>query len=424
MMLNGEGTDEMSNAPLAEWLERYADVIVRVGLNLQAGQRLLIRGQVKSAPLVRQVVRSAYQAGARFVDVMWQDDQTVLLRLQHAPADSFSEFPEWYVSGTLAYLQRGDAMLSIVSEAPDLLAGQNPTSINTMMQTAWHKAEPISDLIQRNAMNWTVAAAANLDWADQVFADEPHDQREQKLWDAILRACRIDRANPIEAWNQHTAELALRSNYLNARQYSALHYRGPDTDLTIGMARHHRWVGGSECNAAGNPFVPNLPTEEIFSLPDRMRADGVVRATRPLSYAGTLIDGFSLTFANGRVVEIHAERGEDLLRSMIASDEGAARLGEVALVPQSSPIAASNLRFANTLFDENAASHVALGRGYRFTVNEGTTMSDDQFAAAGGNLSAIHVDFMIGSDQIDIDGIRSDGQRDPLMRAGEWAFTV
>jgi aminopeptidase len=414
----------MSNADLEEWFERYADVIVQVGLNLQAGQRLIIRGPIKAAPLIRQVVRSAYRAGARFVDVMWQDDQLVLIRLEHAPADSFSEFPEWYVEGTLDYLRKGEAMLSIVSEVPDLLAGRNPEAINTMMRTAWHKAAPISDLIQRNAMNWTVAAAANPDWADQVFADQPREQREQLLWEAILRACRIDRPDPIEAWKQHIAELAQRSAYLNARQYSALHYRGPGTDLTIGMARNHRWVGGREHNTAGNAFVPNLPTEEIFSLPDRLRADGVVRATRPLSYGGTLIEDFSLTFAAGRVVEVHADRGEEILRSMIASDEGATHLGEVALVPQSSPIAASQLRFANTLYDENAASHLALGRGYRFTVNDGTTMNDDQFIATGGNISTIHVDFMIGSHQIDIDGISADGRSDPLMRGGEWAFSI
>jgi aminopeptidase len=414
----------MANHEFAEQLERYAEVIVRVGVNLQPGQRVYMRAPLAAAPLARAVARAAYAAGAPFVDVIWNDEQITLARLQHAPRDSFDEFPQWFVDSALAAIERGDAFVSLVSDTPGLLAGQDQAAIAAMMQTAGRRSEPVGGQIQRNAVPWTVAAAANPGWAEKVFPAAEVDSREVMLWQAILSACRINRPDPVAEWKAHVGELAARASYMTGRRYTALRYRGPGTDLTLGLPVGHIWAGGGGASLGGQPFVANLPTEEIFTLGHRERADGVVRASRPLNLAGVLIEDFALTFKDGRVVEAHAARGEEVLRRTLDADEGAARLGEIALVPASSPIAASNVLFANTLYDENAASHLAVGRAYRFNLEGGTAMAEEQFQAAGGNFSTIHVDFMIGSAALDIDGVTPDGAGEPVMRAGEWAFKV
>lgn len=414
----------MASQEFAEQIERYAEVIVRVGVNLQPGQRLYLRAPLAAAPLARAVAAVAYRAGAPFVDVIWNDEQITLARLRHAPRDSFGEFPQWYVDSATAAIERGDAFVSLVSDTPGLLAGQDQGAIATMMQTAGRRSEPVGAQIQRNAVPWTVAAAANPGWADKVFPEAEAGAREALLWQAILSACRINRPDPVAEWQAHAAELAARAGHMTGKRYTALRYRGPGTDLTLGLPAGHVWAGGGGVSLAGQPFVANLPTEEIFTLGHRERAEGTVRASRPLNLAGVLVEDFALTFKDGRVVAAHAARGEEVLRRTLDADEGAARLGEIALVPASSPIAASDLLFANTLYDENAASHLAVGRAYRFNLEGGTAMSEEQFGAAGGNFSTIHVDFMIGSASLDIDGVTADGESEPVMRAGEWAFSV
>jgi aminopeptidase len=256
-----------------------------------------------------------------------------------------------------------------------------------------------------------------------VFPDEPVEARMARLWDAIFAATRADLPDPVAAWDAHTAELALRCRYLNERQFDALRYTGPGTDLTVGLPADHVWMGGAGEAADGGKFIANIPTEEVFTLPHRERAEGTVSSTRPLSYAGTLIDGFSLTFSGGRVVEARARQGEETLRRLLDTDEGAARLGEVALVPHGSPISASGVFFYNTLFDENASCHLAIGRAYP-CLQDGAKMSAEELRAAGANHSLVHVDFMIGSGDVDIDGLESDGSRVPLLRSGEWAETA
>ena len=240
------------------------------------------------------------------------------------------------------------------------------------------------------------------------------------LWSAIERLCRLDRPDPIAAWETHLAGLAARTDHLNAKRYTALRYSGPGTALTIGLPDGHVWVGGRSTSAAGVRFAPNLPTEEVFTMPHKDRVDGTVRSTKPLSYGGTLIEGFSLTFAEGRVVDVTAEKGEDVLRRLVKMDGGAARLGEVALVPHNSPVAQTGVLFYNTLFDENAASHVALGAAYKFTLRGGELMDDEEFERVGGNRSATHVDFMIGSPELDVDGVLAAGGSEPVMRRGDW----
>jgi aminopeptidase len=393
-------------------------------VNIQPGQHLVVRADVRVAPLVREITRSAYEAGARYVHVFYDDESLVLARFKNAPRDSFAEFPEWRVRAQAELIDAGAALISIASGDPDLLIGQDAALISLAQQTAAHKSQPIGQRVSRPAINWLVIAAPSPGWATKVFPDTPPDQAEALLWDAILSACRTREADPVAAWRQHTADLAARGAYLNGKRYAALRYHGPGTDLTLGLADGHRWVSGKMKAENGVEFVANLPTEEVFSAPHRTRVDGVVRASKPLNLGGSLISDFSLTFREGRVVDVRADKGEEGLRSLIATDESAARLGEVALVPESSPIARANRVFFNTLFDENAASHIALGRAYRFTVNGGVDMSSEAFAAAGGNESAIHVDFMIGSSAIDIDGLDADGSAEPVMRAGEWAFSA
>ncbi|MFV9506113.1 MAG: aminopeptidase [Oscillochloridaceae bacterium umkhey_bin13] len=405
-------------------LEQYADVIVRVGVNIQPGQRLLIRGDLQAADLVRAVTRSAYRAGARLVDVIWGDEQLSLIRVKEAPRDSFEEVSAWLHQASRNHLEAGDPLISISANTPSLMTGQDPALLSTMMRATSRAAKPTSELVQRNASAWVVVAYPTPGWAGEILPDHDPAAQLARLWSAIVVACRLDQPDPVAAWQAHVADLQARANYMNAKRYQSLHYHAPGTDLLVGLADGHHWAGGGSTSVGGVGFVPNLPTEEIFSLPHRERVEGVLRSTRPLNYGGSLIDDFTMRFAGGRVTDVHAAKHEDVLRRLIDSDEGAARLGEVALVAASSPVAQSGLLFANTLYDENAACHLALGSGYRFCVAGGETMDQAQFAAVGGNESIIHVDFMIGSAELDIDGVTADGSREPVMRQGEWAFAV
>jgi aminopeptidase len=257
-----------------------------------------------------------------------------------------------------------------------------------------------------------------------VFPDRRPAEQVASLWDEINHLCRLDRPDPVEAWRQHIEDLAARADYLNRRRFSALRYSGPGTSLTIGLPDEHLWVSGHTTSRNGITFTANIPTEEVFTIPHRDRVDGLVRSTKPLSYAGTLIEDFSLRFRDGRVVEVNAKRGQAVLQQLVETDEGAARLGEIALVPNSSPVSRSGRLFYNTLFDENAATHVALGAAYKFTLRGADSMDNDAFAAAGGNRSLVHVDFMIGSSELDIDGLHASGASEPLMRSGEWSTAV
>jgi len=261
-------------------------------------------------------------------------------------------------------------------------------------------------------------------WADRVLPDLPPNERLARMWDLVFRICRVDRPDPASAWREHVAQLGVRFAYLNAKSYDALHYTAPGTELTLGLPAGHQWHGGGSMSSSGISFIPNMPTDEVYTLPDRRRAQGTVTASMPLSVGGRVIEGIQLTFNDGRVVNSHASVNEALLTSMLTNDEGASRLGEVALVPHSSPVSQTGVLFYDTLYDENAACHLALGRAYTSTIQGGDAMDDDAFVAAGGNLSKVHVDFMIGSDHMDIDGLTTDGRAEPIMRSGEWAFDV
>ena len=412
-------------------LRVYSELIVKVGINLRAGQRLLIIGplanggvSLEAAPLIRQIVIAAYRAGAPLVEVLWGDEELLLARFEHAPSESFALFSDWLPRALVDHVEHDHAVLSVYANDPDQLKDQNPERITAVQQATARAVRQFREHISRNQINWTVVAAAGTRWAAKVFPNLTPDTQVPRLWDAIGTLCRLDRPDPIAAWEHHLASLASRRDFLNARRYTALKYSGPGTSLTLGLPDGHVWVAGRSFSQSGVEFAPNLPTEEVFTIAHKDRVEGTVRATKPLSYGGTLIEGFTLRFEQGRIVHLAADRGEDVLRQLVDTDDGAGRLGEVALVPHSSPISQSGLLFYNTLFDENAASHVALGSAYKFTLDGGETMDDQTFARAGGNRSAVHVDFMIGSGALDIDGVLPGGAAEPLMRGGEWTSGV
>ncbi len=409
-------------------LALYGDLAVRVALNLQPGQRLLIIGplanggcSLEAAPLVRCITESAYLAGAALVETLWGDEALQVARFRYAPRDSFEQCSAWFADALTEHVHAGHAVISVYANDPDLLKDQPPELLGAMQKAVSRAVRPFRDHVSKNGTNWSVVAAASKGWAARVFPDLPAEHQLEALWGAIAKLVRLDQPDPVAAWEEHLAALAARRDFLNRRRYVALKYRGPGTNLTLGLAPGHQWVSGRSTSLQGVAFAPNLPTEEVFTMPHRDHVDGTVTSTKPLSYGGTLIEDFTVTFEKGRVVTVTAARGETVLRELLATDEGAAHLGEVALVPHNSPVAQSGLLFYNTLFDENAASHLALGSAYPFTVADGEGMSNELFEQAGGNRSATHVDFMIGSSQLDIDAVHADGSVEPLMRDGDWA---
>ncbi len=420
----------MSSKKFDRSLKKYAEIIIKVGLNLRAGQRLIINNAstrgvpLNAVPLVRELTRVAYEAGARYVDVIWNDEALLRTRVQYAPSDSFNEYSDWHIQALSDITENGDAMLTIRSNNPDLLNGLDSERVGAWQKTHLERFNPVSKAITSNKMNWCVVSAASPDWAARVFPGLTPKKAESKLWEAIFKITRVDKPDPIAAWDKHIKNLLKRSAYLNAKKYTALKYTAPGTDLTVGLPRGHKWLAAREHARNGIEFVANLPTEEVFTLPHREQTAGTLRATMPLSYGGTLIEDFSFTFENGRVVGVSAKKGEAVLRKMIEADEGASRLGEVALVPVSSPIARRGHLFYDALIDENASCHVAVGRAYHISMEGTQEITDEEFMQRGGNVSLTHVDFMIGSDKIDIDGVKEDGRAEPVMRKGEWAFSV
>jgi len=411
-----------------ELLSKYAEAIVKVGLHLRAGQRLVImnatsRGVPPAArALVHEVTKAAYAAGARYVEAIWGDEEMLRLRLQNAPADSFDEYPSWIANGIMEFIKQGDALLSIYANNPDVYYGLDPERVGAMQNSHLNNYQEINISVSRNAINWCVVASGAPAWARKIFPDLPEAEAQEKLWQAIFETTRATEPDPVAAWQEHIRNLRKRADFLQAKKFSALHYKSENTDFTLGLPRGHKWISAQSMAANGVIFTANMPTEEIFTLPDRHRAEGTVSATFPLSYGGSLIEDFSVTFENGKIVKVNAKKNEALLQKLVNTDEGSTRLGEVALVPANSPIARRGHLFYNTLYDENASCHIAIGRAYRFTLTGGEELTDDEFNAAGGNTSLNHVDFMIGSPQMDIDGITENGSQEPVMRSGEWAF--
>ncbi|MHA2392774.1 MAG: aminopeptidase [Promethearchaeota archaeon] len=410
-------------------LEKYADIVLKVGLNLQQGQRLLIRpfdfntSLLELVPLVRILVSKAYKMGARFVEVLWNDPQLYLIRLQQASRDSFEEYPTWRIDATRDFVENGDAILIIEAFNPDLLIDQDPELMMTVTLTRLKLGKHVTELIMKNVTNWVMITAPVEGMDIKIFPNLPHKEGKAKLWDKIFDICRVKQDDPVSAWNNHANKLLERTKYLNHKKYVALKLKAPGTDLTIGLPKGHIWGGAREKSQNGIEFTSNIPTEEVFTVPHKDMTEGVVSATKPLPY-DVLIEDFSFTFSKGRVVSATAKKGEEQLQKILEIDEGARYIGEIALVPHSSPISQSEILYYNILVDENASCHIALGRAYKPSLENGEKMSDTEFMAAGGNLSLTHIDFMIGSGEMDIDGILENKKTEPIMRNGEWAFRV
>ncbi len=408
---------------LGSRLDTFARVTVASGLGLRPGQELLITAPLEALPLVRRITEQAYQAGATLVTTMYIDDEATLARYRFGQDASFDHAATWLHDGIATAYRAGAARLGITGGDPALLAHQDPAKVSRANLAASRANRPALELITRHEINWCIVAAATPAWARVVFPGEPEEVAVARLWDAILASSRIDGPDPAAAWKKHGAELQQRAAMLNGKRYAALRYTGPGTDLELGLADGHLWQGGGTTALNGIPCLPNIPTEEVFTTPHRERVSGTVRSTKPLSYQGTLIEEIAVRFEGGKVVEARAKTGQEVLERMLSTDGGASRLGEVALVPHSSPISASGLLFSNTLFDENAACHIAMGQSYSTCLEGGDKLSPAELAARGANDSLIHVDWMIGSGELDIDGVTTSGEREPLMRKGEWATT-
>ena len=402
-------------------LDKLAEVAVKVGLQLQRDQDLVMTAPLAALPLVRLITKHAYMAGAGLVTTFYSDEEATLARYRHAPDASFDKASGWLYEGMARAYANGAARLAIAGDNPLMLANEDPARVARANKANSMAYKPALEKISNFDINWNIVSYPNPSWAKIVFPGLPEDEAVRRLADAIFAASRVDVADPIAAWATHNANLKKRSGWLNGERFSALHFTGPGTDLTVGLADGHEWHGGASTAKNGVTCNPNIPTEEVYTTPHAMKVEGHVSSTKPLSHQGTLIDDIRVRFEGGRIVEARASKGEEVLNKVLDTDEGARRLGEVALVPHSSPISASGILFYNTLFDENASCHIALGQCYSKCFLDGATLSQDQIAAQGGNSSLIHIDWMIGSDKVDIDGIRADGTRVPVMRRGEWA---
>jgi len=403
-------------------LDRLAEVAIRIGLGLREGQELVLTAPTDALPLVRLVTAHAYKAGAKLVTTFFSDDATTLARYRHAPDDSFDYAPTWYFDAIATAFKSGAARMAIAGANPALLAKQDPNKVSRANIAVSKAYKPAMELITRHEINWTIVAAATPAWAALVFPNDPEEMALGKLWDAIFFSSRITSPDPVAEWKQHGEALKKRVDFLNNKRFHALRFHSQDgvTDLTVGLADQHLWAGGGTTAGNGIYCQPNIPTEECFTTPHKDRVNGHVTASKPLSHQGTLIENIRCTFKDGKIVEATATAGEAALNKLISTDEGARKLGEVALVPHNSPIAQSEILFWSTLFDENAASHIALGQAYSTCLIDGEKMSNEELAALGANESLIHVDWMIGGPTMNVDGLTADGSAEPLMRSGDW----
>jgi aminopeptidase len=403
-----------------EKLDQLAEVAIKVGLGLALGQELVMTAPLDAVPLARKIAEHAYRAGASLVTTLYADDEATLLRYKYAHDAAFDKAAAWLYEGMGAAFKSGAARLAITGASPLLLSNEDPAKVSRANRSVSVAYRPALDLIARHEINWTIVASATPAWAAAMFPNDAPDEALARLWDVIFATTRIGSEDPVANWKAHDANLQKRAAFLNEKRYAALQYTGPGTEFRLGLADDHLWMGGGTTAGNGLYCIPNMPTEEVFTTPHKDRADGTVTASKPLSYQGTMIEGIQVRFEAGRIVEARATKGEEVLNQLISTDDGARRLGEVALVPHSSPISQSGITFLNTLFDENAASHIALGQAYTSCIKDGDKLTEEELAAKGANTSLIHVDWMIGSGEIDIDGVTFTGTREPLMRKGEW----
>jgi aminopeptidase len=413
----------MSRSDFDTHLHNYVKLGIRVGANVQPGQTLIIQAPTTALELVRLAAKEAYTVGARHVHVEWNDDPLTRIRYEMAPEDSLGDGAKLKAKLYDTLIEERDvAFLSLVSANPELLLGIDPDRVAKATKDTRLAMSNFYDGVRTDKFSWSILAVPSEVWAEKLFPDAPTAERLDRLWAAIFKATRADLDDPVAAWMEHLLLLKGRSAYLNQKRYHALHYTAPGTDLMLELAEDHEWIAADSVNEKGTVFVANMPTEEVFTAPKRGGVNGTVTSTKPLNYAGSLIENFTLTFKDGRIVEYTAATGAETLERLIGTDEGSHYLGEAALVPHRSPISDTGMIFYNTLFDENASNHLAIGSAYAFTVKGGKGMTKDELAAKGLNDSLTHVDFMIGSAEMNIDGITAGGEREPLFRNGNWAI--
>ncbi|RAW12873.1 aminopeptidase [Paenibacillus taichungensis] len=405
-----------------EKLQRYAALVINIGVHIQRGQILVITAPIAAAAFVRLVVKHAYGAGAYDVYIEWSDDEITRLKYELAPDSVFHEYPAFRAAGWETFAENNAAFLTITAPNPDLLHGIDPQRIMNSNASKGKALAKFRSYGMSNKVSWSIVTVPSMAWAAKVFPDVVEEHLIDTMWEAIFDVTRINSDDPVEAWKTHLELLRNKTNQLNRKKYRALRYRGPGTDLRIELSPKHIWVSDADnINEKGASFLANIPSEEVWTVPLKQGVNGTVRSTKPLSYEGYLIDDFSLTFENGKIINIQAAQGLEVLIKLISVDEGAAYLGEIALVPHHSPISESGLVFYNSLFDENASNHLAIGNAYSFCLEGGNEMTEAEKAANGVNSSLIHVDFMIGSANMDIDGELADGDLEPVFRHGNWA---
>ncbi|OJV66122.1 MAG: aminopeptidase [Clostridiales bacterium 38-18] len=403
-------------------IEKYAELLVKVGINVQPKEGLIVVSNQWGLPLAREVIRKAYEAGAKHVEYMMGDDEMVIARYQSAKDYVFENFPEWKVELMIKLYEDNYHHLFIIAPDPELLKQIPSDKVAIDQKTASAAMSPATKFRMTGQTKWCIAAVPSEAWAKSVYPERSTEEAIDGLWGKILDATRVSLDNPVEAWQEHDKMLKKYKNFLNEKQFDKLVLKAPGTELEIGLADEHFWMGGSKESWAKDAFVANIPTEEVFTTPHKFRVNGTVKSTKPLSHNGKIVDGFGFTFKEGKVVDYYAEKGKEVLDQLLANDEGASYLGEVALVQDDSPISNTGILFNNTLFDENASVHLALGRAYAYAMRNGSSLSQEELEARGANFSLIHVDFMIGGPEMEIIAYSKDGEATPLFEQGNWTF--
>ncbi|WML35232.1 aminopeptidase [Clostridium sp. OS1-26] len=403
-------------------LSKYAELSVRVGVNLQKGQTLVINSPIECVEFTRIVAKEAYKAGAKEVHVEWSDEELTLIKFMNAPEEAFKEFPKWKAEGYEDLAKNGAAFLSISASNPELLKDVDSKRIAESNKTRSIALKKYREYIMNSTVAWSIVSIPTKAWSKKVFPNLSEENAIERLWESIFKIVRVDKDNPIDAWNDHLDNLQKKVEFLNEKKFKKLHYISKCTDLTIELPEKHIWAGGGEYNSKQTYFVANMPTEEVFTLPLKTGINGKVKSTKPLNYSGNLIDNFTLVFKDGKIIGFSAEKGYETLKKLIETDEGSHYLGEVALVPYDSPISNSNIIFYNTLFDENASCHFALGEAYPICLEGGSNMNEEELKKSGANISLTHVDFMVGSSDLDITGETRNGEIIHIFENGNWAF--
>ena len=404
-------------------LKKYAKLAIYQGVNVQKNQTLVISSPIECAEFTRMLVEEAYLKEAKEVVVQWNDELTGKLKYQYSPMEVFETVPEWVKQSRLSYAKEGACFLSISASDPELLKDIDPKKIATFRKAASMASREFSTRLMSNENAWSIVSIPTVGWAKKVFPNVSEEEAVEKLWDAIFKIVRVDSADPVKAWEEHKNTLKKNMDFLNSKRFKSLHYKNSlGTDLVIELPEKHVWAGGAEFTQGGVEFIANMPTEEIFSMPKKTGVNGKVVSSMPLNYGGNLINNFSLTFKDGKVVDFTAEEGYETLKNLLDTDEGAKYLGEVALVPYDSPISNSNIIFFNTLYDENASCHLAFGKAYSLCIKDGEKMSEEELLKEGANDSLTHVDFMIGTKDLEITGTTYDNEEFKIFVNGNWAF--